>query len=115
MGLGLYTPTNNTKLYLHLDGNSNDVSGNANNGTPSNITFNQSKGRFNGGAGFIASYPSYIACPSALRIGGKFTFACWFNTTTVTPINSEAILFGDWGSGGLNCHGGFGGTTGLSA
>lgn len=39
------------KGYWRLDGNSNDASGNGNNGTATNITYSQANGRLNQGAG----------------------------------------------------------------
>ena len=50
---GKYIPTANTKLLLHLDGNSTDSSGNANNGTDTAIVYSKvDKLHGNMGAGF---------------------------------------------------------------
>ena len=46
MSLGEYIPNSNTKLLLHLNGNSTDSSGNGNNGTDTNITYGLGYGKF---------------------------------------------------------------------
>lgn len=47
----------------HLNGNSNDSSGNSNNGTDTNITYSQANGKFGQGAGFSPATDSRISLP----------------------------------------------------
>ena len=61
-----------------LDGNSNDGSGNANNGTDSNVSYD-GMGRFGSCASFNGS-SSRIALPNnaSLKPSGAFTVFCWY-------------------------------------
>ena len=80
MTLGEYIPNSNTKLLLHLNGNSTDSSGNNNNGVDTAITYSQANGRFGQGAGFNGS-SSYISVgnSASLQFGtNPFTINVWF-------------------------------------
>ena len=57
MSLGEYNGAGSgtTKLLAHLNGNSNDSSGNANNGSDTNITYSLANGKLGQGAGFNGS------------------------------------------------------------
>lgn len=72
-----------TLLLYHLNGNSNDSSGNSRNGTDTSITYSLANGRFGQGAGFNGT-SSKIVVPSTARIVGlsSFTFSVWFNTSS---------------------------------
>jgi hypothetical protein len=67
-----------TKGLYHLNGNSNDASGNGNNGTDSNITYSLANGKLGQGAGFNGT-SSYINLSySGLNVF-TFTISFWWN------------------------------------
>lgn len=68
------------KGYWRLNGNSNDASENGNNGTDTNITYSQSNGKMNQGAGFNGS-SSVIQCAdsTSLSLTGQYTISLWIN------------------------------------
>lgn len=82
--------TPNTKLLLHLNGNSTDASGNGNNWTDTNITY--VNGVFWQGALFNGS-SSKITIPNAtpLNLSTDFTVSMWINTTSLTSSPCLAI------------------------
>ena len=69
--------------YWRLNGNSNDASGNGNNGTDNAITYGQTNGKIGQGAGFNGT-SSYIQIPdnAQTRLGSTFTLSCWFRSTS---------------------------------
>ena len=78
MTLGEYLPNLNTKLLLHLNGNSTDSSGNGNNGTDTAITYSQANGKFGQGAGFNGSTShTSIASTLGLTNNTNRTMSCW--------------------------------------
>ena len=93
MTLGEYIPNSNTKLLLHLNGNSTDSSGNNNNGVDTAITYSQANGRFGMGAGFNGS-SSYINLPSDISKifeGTKnYTLSFWIKSNRQ---NNEDFIF----------------------
>lgn len=93
MSLGEFIPTSNTKLLLHLNDNSNDSSGNSNNGTNTAVTFSQANGRFGQGAGFIGSNSSKITFvdSASLKPTGAFTIGFWIKTNNAN--NTDCIIF----------------------
>lgn len=74
-----------TRLLYHLNGNSNDVSGNSRNGTDTAITYGLGNGRFNQGASFNGT-TSKIAVPSAAGVTplSAYTILVWFKTSQAT-------------------------------
>ncbi len=73
--LGEYIPTSNTKLLLHLNGNSTDSSGNGNNGTDTAITYGDAYGKFGQGALFNGT-SSKITIPATMEyMNNNFTFS----------------------------------------
>lgn len=82
--------TANTKLLLHLNGNSTDASGNGNNGTDINITY--VNGVFGQGASFNGS-SSRINIPdsTSLNMTTNFTVSMRVNTNTLTSAPVLAI------------------------
>lgn len=76
-----------TKGLWHLNGNSNDSSGNGNNGTDSNITYGLAYGKLGQGASFNGS-SSLITLPSIISGTGDATFVMWIKTTE----NNKAFL-----------------------
>ena len=77
--LGEYIPNSNTKLLLHLNGNSTDSSGNENNGTDINVTYP------NGRLGKCASFSGNgsINVGNDISFTGNFTLAvCYKGTAT---------------------------------
>jgi hypothetical protein len=87
---------NSIKAYWRLDGNSNDVSGNAHTGTDANITYSLMNGKFNQGAGFNAT-SSKITTSANIGISGNaaFTISFWVYFTAITN-HAEVIL--EWGA-----------------
>lgn len=80
-----------TKGLWHLNGNSNDSSGNGNNGTDSNITYGLAYGKFGQGAGFNGSSSKItIANHESLRPASAFTISAWIYKTNKT---SYGIVF----------------------
>lgn len=66
--------------YWRLDGNSNDASGNGNNGTDTDITYSQANGRLNQGAGFNGSSSKITTnCPATITK----TYSILFKTSTL--------------------------------
>jgi hypothetical protein len=94
------------KGYWRLNGNSNDASGNSNNGTDYVITYSQANGQINQGAKFVSASKSYISLGLAKAIIGNATsprsFAISFMMTdirandkvfAVAPSSSDGLLF----------------------
>lgn len=79
MTLGEYLPNSNTKLLLHLNGNSTDSSGNGNNGTDTAITYSQANGRFGQGAGFNGTTSKIVNSMS--YVPTNKTISIWFKTS----------------------------------
>jgi hypothetical protein len=80
-----------------LNGNTNDVSGNNLNGTPTNITFTAGKigqaGNFNGTNAYIDAGDNY-------DIGtGDFSIACWIKTSIVSALATTMVSKAYSGSG----------------
>jgi hypothetical protein len=91
-----YTATGNTKILYHLDGNSTDSSGNANNGSDANVTYTAG-GKFGQYAAFNGS-SSKIVSGGNVGISGNAarTMIVW--TKYVTPPAGDGIC--GWGEGG---------------
>jgi len=103
--LGEYIPNANTKLLLHLNGNSTDSSGNSNIGTDTSITYSQANGRFGQGAGFngTSSKISYIKGANNYLLN-NWTMIAWVKRGSPT---SETIPIYQMG----NCYFAFGGVS----
>jgi len=84
------------KGYWRLNGNSNDASGNGNNGTDTNITYSQANGVLNGGAGFASDFNSRISFPSYNP--SYITIACLFKS--VISNSNYKMIFQKDGVGG---------------
>lgn len=79
------------KGYWKLNGNSNDYSGNGNNGTDTNITYSKSNGRLNQGAGFNGSSSRIsITNVASLRPQNTLTISAWVK---VTPLSTVSYIF----------------------
>jgi hypothetical protein len=88
------------KGYWRLNGNSNDASGNGNNGTDTNITYSQANGRLNQGAGLNGS-SSVIRC-STINYSSLYSsnFSVSFNLRLNSyPSNNNGVV--SWGNGGV--------------
>ena len=72
-----------SKLILHLNGNSNDDSGNGNNGVDSNVSYNLIYGKFNQGAQF-SDQNGRIYSNSTIALN-TVTFSCWAKLTATNP------------------------------
>ncbi len=85
MSLGEYLGAGaaTTKLLLHFNGNSNDDSGNSNNGVDSYVSYNLSYGKFNQGAQF-SSQNGRIYSNSTITLN-TVTFSCWAKLTQANP------------------------------
>lgn len=89
MSKGEYIPNAATKLLLHLNGNSNDESGNGNNGTDTGIIYSQADGRFNQGANFNATSDKILIANESnfdFERTQAFTVSFWFKINT-TGVN----------------------------
>ena len=81
-----------TKLLLNMNGNSNDSSGNNNNGVDTGIYYSKEYGRFNEGARFNGS-TSKIKGSSNLGInGGNITILTWVKFNSLIT-SSYCTLF----------------------
>lgn len=76
MSLGEYIKTPNTVGLWHLNGNSNDDSGNGNNGTDTAIVYGKQYGKFNEGAYFNGSNSDITFSNVAIDVTG-FTIIAW--------------------------------------
>ena len=76
MSLGEYIKTPNTVGLWHLNGNSNDDSGNGNNGTDTAIVYGKQYGKFNEGAYFNGSNSDITFSNVYIDVTG-FTIIAW--------------------------------------
>ena len=87
MPLGIYLGSGSavTRGLWHLEGNSNDSSGNANNGTDTSMSYGLGYGKFGKGGTFNGS-STYITIPSnaSLRVVSPFTLSIWMKTSSAT-------------------------------
>lgn len=94
----------NLVAYYKLDGNSNDATGNGNNGTDTNISYSASNGKLIQGGGFSGISPgtSKIVVPalSALVNSSFLSVSCWVKFTTITNTSQFASQYA--GSGNAN-------------
>jgi hypothetical protein len=97
MSLGEFIPSSNTKLLLHLNGNSTDSSGNNNNGTDTNITYSQANGRFGQGAGFNGLGRVTITNTILPSTATNYTISAWINTANDTT--EKTIIADRYGLG----------------
>jgi len=103
MTLGEYLPNANTKLLLHLNGNSTDSSGNNNNGTDTAITYSQANGKFGMGAGFNGSTSRIVFSSTGVpKDNAARTVGCWFNPVALPTTSSGRGLVGIGTDGTLN-------------
>lgn len=98
-----------TKLLLPLNGNSNDFSGNNNNGVDTAITYSKANGRFNEGAGFNGA-TSVIQTPFVSLATGTLSISFKLNSNKnhqlfVVNQNSNGsnnyLQFGVWSDGAI--------------
>ena len=76
------------KILLHLNGNSNDDSGNGYNGVDTNVVYSKNYGKFNEGARFAQSDSKItIADNASLRFTNNFTVSFWLFATNNTNSN----------------------------
>lgn len=82
--LGVLPPSTDMAGYYQLEGNSNDLSGNGNNGTDANITYGLAYGKFGQGASCNGTTSSIIAngLLTTLATSTTGTISFWFNTQT---------------------------------
>jgi len=93
MSYGEFNPNANTKILLHLNGNSNDASGNGRNGTDTNITYSYANGKFGQGAGFNGSSSKIVLPDVDYGVGTEITISAWVKTTA--SGGEDAILSRD--------------------
>lgn len=89
MSRGEYIPNAATKLLLHLNGNSNDASGNGNNGTDTGIIYSQADGKFNQGANFNATSDKILIANESnfdFERTQPFTIGCWFKLADLSNL-----------------------------
>ena len=92
-----------TKGLWHLNGNSNDSSGNSNDGTDTDITYSLANGRFGQGAGLNGS-SSYIDCGlPVLTAIDNWTISCWVKPdSSSTGITTIIVCNGDTDDNGYH-------------
>lgn len=92
MSLGEYLGAGaaTTKLLFHLNGNSNDDSGNGNNGVASNVSYNLDYGKFNNGALFY-NQGGRIYANNTITLN-HVTFVCWAKLTQNYPSGSRGFI-----------------------
>ena len=92
MSLGEYISagSSTTKLLLHFNGNSNDDSGNSNNGVDTNVSYNLNYGKFNQGAQF-SSQNGRIYSSNTITLN-TVTFSCWAKLTQSNPGGARAYI-----------------------
>lgn len=92
MSLGEYIGAGSsiTKWLLHLNGNSNDDSGNGNNGVASNVSYSLIYGMFNQGAVF--SYKKGRIYSSNTITLNTVTFSCWAKLTQSDPGRAQVYI-----------------------
>jgi hypothetical protein len=71
----------------HLNGDSNDSSGNAINGTDTSVSYGLSYGKFGQGALFNGT-SSKISLGTGLNATGSFTISAWFKTTSLSATHT---------------------------
>lgn len=79
-----------SKLLLHLNGNSNDSSGNNNNGVSQNISYSKSYGKFNEGALFT-NQGGRIYVNNTITLN-QVTFSCWAKLTQTNPGGAKGYI-----------------------
>lgn len=83
-----------TKLLLHLNGNSNDSSGNGLNGTDTNINYSKAYGKFNEGALFNGTN-SKITLPISSILDfqmSSHTITVWIKVNGYPSVNPAGII-----------------------
>lgn len=73
--IGEFFPQSNLVRLYHLEGNSNDSSGNGDNGTDTSMTYGNSYGKIKQGAYFNGS--AYITLGTGINPSNTFTILCW--------------------------------------
>jgi len=113
MTLGEYLPNSNTKLLLHLNGNSTDSSGKGNVGTDTSVTYGMAYGKFGQGANFNGSSSKIqFSKNSNTYLYNNWTMSAWYY---ITEDNTNNLIYqmgncgfgpgrafyysSDWGSG----------------
>lgn len=83
----------NQLLYAPLSTNANDLSGNGYNGTPSNVTFNNSLTQVNGQfSAYLNGSTSSIVFPVNVYDVQQLTVGMWVNFNNVTPTSSPMLV-----------------------
>ena len=92
MSLGEYlgVGSTTTKLLLHLNGNSNDDSGNGNNGVTSNVYYDLCYGTFNNGALFT-NQGGRIYANNTITLN-HVTFSCWAKLIQPNPGGKKGYV-----------------------
>lgn len=83
---------NGVRAYYNFEGNGNDISGNNNNTTPTNVVFSIANGIIAQGGGFNGSSSRMVKTSSSLPTGNNsLSISFWFKTSSLA------------GSGGFPC------------
>lgn len=80
--------------YWRMNGNSNDASGNGNNGTATSITYSQANGRLNQGAGFNGTSSKILKSSYSWDFStNPFTISIWLKTNvSATTANGYSVI-----------------------
>lgn len=93
--LGLIPVNSDLAAYYHLDGNSNDATSNANNGTDTNITYGAANGKFGQGALFngTTSKIDINSITTTLATSTTGTISFWAKNTETTNTSEGCVAF----------------------
>ena len=80
-----------TRFLLHLNGNSNDSSGNSLNGTDTSMSYSKDYGKFNEGAYFSGSGQIRLGNSTLLQ-PTKFTISMWIKRTNTSGSTPTLIM-----------------------
>ncbi|MCL4405315.1 MAG: DUF2341 domain-containing protein [Patescibacteria group bacterium] len=99
----------------HMEGNSQDSSGNGNNGTDTNVTYGTSYGEFGKGAHFVNASQSKIVVPynSAMN-GNSWSVSFWLKIDSDVPSGTAIARWNSQGGDGSNIFLVYANTTGLT-
>ncbi len=99
-----YVPTNGLVGYWPLSGNTNDISGNANNGVNNGATLTTDRFGNTNSAYLFNGTSSYINVPNSasLQFNGGITFSTWFNASSIPvgAVNSTSYIMSKGADGG---------------
>lgn len=91
--IGEFWPQSGLVGLWHLNGNSNDSSGNAYNGVDTNITYSLANGKFGQGAGFNGTSSKIVANAPDYYGSQNLSFSAWIYLTSLPPSGKKMVPF----------------------